>query len=142
MRLFFVISTILALASCAKHTAPCTYELPSHYMGWVLVEYEKDGAPELPVVSGRRILRIDQTGHLATNSMKEIGTTSEEFVSVGRDRIELRQTLWGSGGDIWARSTGNIEVPGKSRRLYEVFFIGSESEYKEQASHAPTPENP
>jgi hypothetical protein len=127
-------------AGCVRHTTPCVYEFPDGYSGWVVIEYGKQGAPALPVVDGRRVIRLDETGYLATSTGQEFGILDDRFVYIGSQRREFGGTSSAGGPRIWARRTGSFQETGSAKRGFDMFFVGSDVQYKEHANPEPQPQ--
>jgi hypothetical protein len=114
--------------SCAKRCTPAVYEIPDGYIGWVTVEYGRLDAPPLPIVDGKRVLRIGVRGELRTSSLIEYGIRSDTYRYTGQHAEELPKTNWGGGGMVWAGSV--TAAAGGGDHAIERFFVGTEEEYQ------------
>ena len=125
------------LPACEKQTTPCEYEIPAGYEGWVKIEFNVAGAPPLPVVAGKRLLKISPAGRLQTSSRQEFGTVHWSFFSV--DSSGKRNPLVDASRDpLTGPSAGSVRHPepvvcgtitgaadenGKHRQ-FEMFYVG------------------
>jgi hypothetical protein len=123
---------------------PCRCLIPEGYVGWVRVDYQIKGAPELPIEEGYRVYKFPDSGQLQTSSAFEVGTYADlifgredEFYYYSSDtRRRLPAGANGAdGGMIWRQGRGEMgsgmppaEI--KIKESYEFFFVGTEEEYK------------
>jgi hypothetical protein len=135
---------------------PCRYLIPEGYVGWVRVDYQIKGAPELPIEDGYRVYKFPNSGRLQTSSAFEVGTYADlisglkdEYYYYSSDtRRQLPAGANGAdGGMIWHHGRGEsgggkargrivgrdnqseaMEI--KIKESYEYFFVGTEEEYK------------
>jgi hypothetical protein len=142
----YVVLSLTGLAAAAvviyrpfspQKRVPCVYELPEGFTGWVLITFERSGEPTIPVKDGKLIFQIGPDGRLVTSSSVEFGWASDEYVYVGTTRTKLAVTGWGGGGRVWGEANGQVQRAGLKPLVYEIFFIGLESEFN--ASKAPDP---
>ena len=70
------IATLLALAflhGCDHFCRSSSYLIPNGFVGEIRVEYEIDGAPELPIENDRYVITIPASGLLKTSTRFEAG---------------------------------------------------------------------
>jgi len=117
--------------------------MPEGFVGWVRIDYEVQGAPELPIEDGYRLYLIPSSGHLETSSAIESGWASDEYyyVDSSGNREKLKVTIEGKGGLIWARGLSSQMVREERDGVYsaksdgvtsEHFFVGPEDLAKQQ----------
>lgn len=118
---------------------PDRYLIPDGFVGWVRIDYEVEGAPELPIEDGFYLLRIPASGHLETSSSLGTGWASDEYyyLSARGDRDKIRATARGRGGLIWRGIVGGLEKPGYEGLIFQQFFVGPEVLAEQQSSRAP-----
>lgn len=116
---------------------PNRYLIPEGFVGWVRIDFEVEGAPELPVESGFLVYRVPPTGHLETSSAIESGWASDEYYYVDSqgEWKRLPVTARGLDGMIWAhglslRTSHEYRPSGSTSRSTGVgsehFFVGPE----------------
>lgn len=123
---------------------PNRYLIPEGFVGWVRIDYEVEGAPELPIEDGFRVYRIPSSGLLQTSSAVQSGWASDEYyyVDASGDREQLTVTARGGGGLVWPAGF-SLEMSHEFRNgvatsrstgiAHEQFFVGPE----ELAKHGP-----
>ena len=134
-----VVVFALALAGCRleEQATPTVFEIPASYSGWVVVELNDSTASPLPVVAGKRVVRISPSGFVATSSPQEFGVQHLEFFQVATDgsRVQLEDVSLRPdiGAKVAEMSFGDVIVccfqTGEStdagnHRLFEGFYVG------------------
>jgi len=115
---------------------PSRYILPDGYVGWVVIHFDRPGAPPIELKGKELVFDIPETGVLYTSSQQESGEARDHYVyrlPDGQFR-ELPNTGWGKGGMVWDESSGKTERPGAPDDHTEQFFIGSEQQEKAMQS--------
>ena len=113
---------------------PECWLIPDGYVGWLRLDFDVAGAPELPMVDGCRMVYVTPPGRMRTSSSdKEVGQRRNRYYYVTeKGRVPLREVLHGSMADnqIW----DDVYVGhGRSlKSLYHCLFVGSQSEYRGQ----------
>jgi hypothetical protein len=116
---------------------PNRYLIPEGFVGWVRIDYEVEGAPELPVQDGFRVYRIPPSGLLKTSSAVEAGWASDEYcyVDTSGAREQLSATTRGGGGLIWPGGfslgmshefQNGVSTSRSTGVAHEQFFVGPE----------------
>jgi hypothetical protein len=102
---------------------PTRFLIPDNYIGWVEVRYAQSNANALPVMNGRLICQIPDSGMLDTSSPLEAGWAKDEYFYYSRDGAlhALKSTGWGQGGVIWGETNSTTE---------EFFFVGTEQQFR------------
>jgi hypothetical protein len=136
--LIFLLPLTLLLICCfipsacvmEPHAAPATYLFPEGYIGWVRVDYNIQGAPELPIQNGRQVYRLPPSGLLRTSSKLEYsrGRDVEYFYYSNDSRRPLRETDSGKGGMIWVGGSNPLEE--NPKESYQYIFVGPEEVYE------------
>lgn len=138
----------LLLAGCTApvQRTPDLFLIPQGYVGWVLIEYDVQGAPPLPQLGSYRVYSVPRDGLLRTSSGLQRGWARDlyTFVDAQGKRTELAQTRWGKGGLVWGGSvsSGKVDVAmareGKETLTCEIqtspsrrFFVGTEAQYRQ-----------
>lgn len=105
--------------------------IPDGYTGWVRVEFNVPGAPDLPVQDGQVVLKIPPDGGLRTSSPEQYGWANDSYYSYSARGVHrLRDS--GSDSLIWGKING--EAYGSSGKItYEEFFVGTKQQFKEQS---------
>ena len=71
---------LVLMAHCGTdRRTPVRYLLPDGYQGWVILDYEVDGAPTLRKENGFYVVQFDQTGRVSTSSSVETGWANDEY---------------------------------------------------------------
>lgn len=112
-----------------KHASPEVIFVPANYTGWAVVEYSVPGAPPLPVVAGKRVLRVPPSGLLTTSSPMEFGIQHTEFYRVAADGTQRPLENVDRNQDIGVRAAemtfDNVIVCcGHYGDSSEVFYVG------------------
>jgi hypothetical protein len=86
-RCLAVIAALVLLVGCGpeKHTTPTVYEIPASVSGWIVVQFNESTAPALPMIGGKRVVRIPPSGFLATSSPQETGIIDRKFYQIAAD---------------------------------------------------------
>lgn len=115
---------------------PNRYLIPEGFVGWVRIDYEVEGTPELPIEDGFYIYRIPPTGHLETSSTQLSGWASDEYYYVddSGNMEELPATGRNEGGLIWREIVGYLETRGTRELVFEQFFVGPEELAQQHAN--------
>lgn len=113
---------------------PNLYLIPEGYVGWVRIDYEVEGAPELPIEDGFYLLRIPASGHWKTSAGYETGWASDEYyyVDATGDRERIPATAPDRGGLIWREVTGGAQKRNEEDLTFIQFFVGPEELAKQQ----------
>lgn len=123
---------LAGLGGCQSRRPPTRFLIPDGYIGWVRIDHEVAGAPEIPVTGGVRTYRVAATGHLETKTKIDTrwGPSFEFFYEAGPDLKSL-------GGDqtpdgrIFGFCSGEFQEPAKGIRVVFLrFFVGSKSDYE------------
>jgi hypothetical protein len=122
-------AVLLALA-CEKRRQPCRYLIPEGFVGWVLIEYNVDGASLPREETGFLVLEVPTSGMLSIPGSPQSGWAQDEYFYVDGQgsRERLRVTPPGSGGVIWGTGVGSYEEDGAGLTA-EHFFVGTEAEF-------------
>jgi len=110
------------------------FMIPDGYVGWVKLEFGVPGAPPLPMEGGKYVVRFTPSGVLKTSTAEEAGSAKDYYYyySDGRAR-ELPGRASGAASLIWGHF--HSQASGSSgKHSYEEFFVGTEQQFKEQAS--------
>ena len=89
MKFGLAIALIFVLAACDNRRGDIVY-LPSHYRGWVTIEYNVKGAPALGYLRGKNLIRVPPLGLVQTSSGRKVGYASDEYWFESQDGYELR----------------------------------------------------
>jgi hypothetical protein len=110
---------------------PERYIVPAGYAGWVRIDYRQPNAPALPIENGRRVLKLDAQGKLATSDgPPPSGYAKDEFFETTTSGFEpLPYVGVCKGGMIWGRETPTDKQTGKE---FTRFFVGSEDQYRHE----------
>jgi len=132
MKALLLILCLVGLSGCVKFKKRSLFEIPEGFSGWVLVQFEKNGAAPLPERDGERIVTIGRNGRAVTSSPLEEGWSRlDEFYFVGSQRTKISVSEHGAGGQVWSQANG---------AGYTIFFIGSEQEFEKAKLQYPHPE--
>ena len=106
---------------------PEQVEIPKGYVGWIRVNFDDSTVPPLPTRDGVRIMRIPESGALATSSHFEEGWAVDRYFYYSSEGLsELHVTGWGEGGMIWGGHSGT--GTGERGRYHACFFVGTEAD--------------
>lgn len=132
LHLMFLLVCCLVFSACViePHATPATYLFPEGYVGWVRVDFNIEGAPELPIENGRQIYQFTPSGHLRTSSKLEYsrGREVQYFYYSNDSRRPLRETDHGKGGMIWFGGSNPLEE--NPKESYQYIFVGPEEVYE------------
>jgi hypothetical protein len=114
------------------------YEFPpSHFKGWVLIQYEDPACAALPSGTGSIHVPILKSGCACTSDALPLGFRSTRFERVHPDgtREVIPSRVHDDSSEIWHRGPGKGayrlgSVP--QPFLRETFFVGSKKEYEAQ----------
>jgi hypothetical protein len=127
-----LVLSCLSSSACVTepHATPAIYLFPEGYIGWVRVDYNVPGTPELPIENGRQVFRLPPAGLLRTSSKLEYsrGRVVEYFYYSKDSRRPLRETDFGKGGMIWVGGSNPLEEDPKE--TYQYIFVGPEDVYQ------------
>jgi hypothetical protein len=119
---------------------PERHILPEGFQGWMVVEYEIPGTPELPIEDGVFVFRHPESGTLETASRFSPGMKRKEYFTHGPTGREALAEL-GPKRRIWGQYDLShvIEEDGEVERRdrQSGFFVGTREEYKEAKLRAP-----
>ncbi len=116
---------------------PERYILPAGYSGWVRIDYRQPTAPPLPTEEGRRVLKLDAHGALATSDSPRSGHAKDEFFAATAGGLQpLPYVGVCKGGMIWGLETLTDDRTG---RPFTRFFVGTEDQYRHEVD--PTGKN-
>ena len=109
---------------------PAVYCIPKGYVGWVRVEFNVKGAPELPTkwFQPQQYYWFPESGLLRTSSQLYQGAASAEFdYYVGKELTKLPDNISDRGGVM----SGLISKPDGSPigADFITFFIGTAEDY-------------
>lgn len=127
------IPTLLFVAiACEKERQPCRYLIPDGYVGWVLIEFNVEGARPLREEDGYLVFKIPSSGRLAIPGESEYGWARDEYYYVHEQGSleELPITAPGGGGLIWGEGIGSHFEQGFPEFSAEHFFVGPETEFE------------
>jgi hypothetical protein len=124
----------IALALRGSGRLASRFLVPEGYVGWVKIEFGVPGAPPLPMEGGKYIVRFPPSGFLKTSTPEQSrgGRDSYYYYSDSGTR-ELADRTFGAGSLIWGQFHSQV-LSSKGKRTYEQFFVGTEQQFKEQAS--------
>jgi hypothetical protein len=105
----------------ARH--PTRFLIPDDYIGWVEVRYAQSNTNALPVMNGKLICQIPDSGLLDTSSSLEEGWAKDEYFYYSKDGSlhALKSTGWAQGGLIWGETNSTIK---------QFFFVGTEQQFR------------
>ncbi|HEY9405328.1 MAG TPA: hypothetical protein VIQ24_21940 [Pyrinomonadaceae bacterium] len=137
LRMFWMISILFAacdlviVAGCQDHMddyrRPAIYYIPEGYVGWVRVNYNIIGTPELPRDGVSQIFKIPLSGLLQTSSELKQGAASAEYFYYSGDFVRPMPEKDKRGGLIsWAVKNADGSHTDKQ---FIYFFVGSRKEY-------------
>ena len=112
------------------------YLFPNGYVGWVRVQHEVEGAPPLPVESGRTVFKFDESGVLKTSDKVQVGWVYPKYYYYTETtKTLLPDMAEGAGGMIHNASIINTKLLD--------FFVGTDHQYslwyKSDCGKAPSP---
>jgi hypothetical protein len=110
--------------------APERYLIPSGFTGWARIDFRQPAAPPLPTEDGRRLLKLDGKGALATNASPMPGFGNNEFfyyTDSGRRPLSTAGVC--KGGMVWDLET---LVDERTSGPFQRFFVGTEDQYRQQ----------
>lgn len=113
------------------------WEMPAGFRGWVTVRHEDPTCPALRRAAGMLVVPINTLGCGCTSEpIPERWRPSYVYVEPDGKVIEIRETGWGGGGEVWAGFT----APRQASIPYPElgFYVGTESEFK-QGAYGPPP---
>ena len=132
--LLMLLLTLILLSSAGcegEHRRPANIYLPEGYVGWVRLEYDVQGAPELErdFIGPWEYQRFPPSGLLQTSSELHHGAASANYFYYSDNRATPLPHEMINGGIISGcveRSDGtNLE------RNFQTFFVGPKEEYKQ-----------
>ena len=114
---------------------PECWLIPEGYVGWLRLDFEIVGTPELPLVDGCRVVRVPPSGRVQTSLPDTTmpGKRRNRYFYVSeKGRVSLKDILHGSleGNQIWDDAYVGQSRPLKV--LYHCLFVGTEAQYKGQ----------
>lgn len=133
--LLLVVGLLSAIAGCTQKRSPARYLIPDGFVGWVEVQVNVAGAPEVMREGSFLVFHLRPSGRAAVSAPPEFGWASDEFYYVKADgtRQRLPVTMQGNGGMVWAATNGHsTDSNGNVTATYERFFVGSENQWKAQ----------
>jgi hypothetical protein len=75
------------------------FYVPKGYEGWISIEYQVAGAPEIPLKDGAEQISIDEEGQAATSSSLEVGWRRDQYFWVeGTDTVPIPKVEDGPDG--------------------------------------------
>jgi hypothetical protein len=105
--------------------------IPEGYSGWVRVEFEVSGAPQLPSEAGQTVLKIPASGILKTSSPEQYGWARDSYFYSDAGLRRLPDS--GPGRLVWGKINGE-ESSRAGKWKYEEFFVGTEQQFKDPAN--------
>jgi uncharacterized protein DUF6843 len=111
--------------------------VPDGYVGWLLLEYNAEGADPVPTEAGVKVFKFPSIGKLNTSSPgPERGADYEYFYySPDGSTREIPMDYRNSKGVIWGQHEGS-----RNGVMAQFgFFVGSEEQYKKYQSQAMHP---
>ena len=113
---------------------PERYLIPAGFTGWVRVDYRQRNSPPLPLEDGRRLLKLNAEGAIATSSDPQFGHGKDDFFYYDGDhRAPLSSAGVCKGGMIWELQT---LVDPLTSMPFTRFFVGTEDQYRHQVDPA------
>ena len=117
--------------------SPERYFVPAGYTGWDRIDFGLSTALPLPIENGRRILKLDAHGALATSDNPRSGHAKDEFFAATAGGLQPLLYLGVcKGGTIWGFETLTDDRTG---RPFTRFFVGTEGAYRHEVD--PTGKN-
>ena len=126
---------------------PVVYEIPDGYSGWVLVRYEHEECPLLPLRGVDLVVTVDDRGCGCSSSEAPWpGTwraTRYTYARAGETTRQIRPavlpnsggTIVEAAGEVWDISEGNVQYAGEQRsRGYDAFYVGTDDQYRHRSS--------
>lgn len=132
--LTFVLVVVAWFGATPRSASPRSvrFLIPEGYSGWVRVEFEVSGAPQLSSEAGQTVLKIPSDGVLRTSAPERYGWALDSYYFYSDAGLRPIPDS-GPGRLIWGKING--EGSGSlGKRKYEEFFVGSEKQYKDQAN--------
>jgi len=127
---FLILASSFVLRACEQQRSPSRYLIPQGYVGWVRIDFNVNGAPQLRKEADYWNFKFPASGKIQTSSEMEYGTANDEYYYyVGESRSALKETGRGGGGMIWGGLNGKKE--GKAQEVYQYFFVGTETQLRE-----------
>ena len=112
------------------------FQIPEGYSGWVRVEFESPGAPQLPQEAGQTVVKIPPSGALKTSSPEQYGWAKDSYAFYSSGGVRSIPDS-GMGRLIWGKING--EASGNlGKRKYEEFFVGTQQQFKDQVDATKT----
>ena len=109
---------------------PERYLIPAGFTGWVRIDYGQRNAPPLPTEDGRRLLKLDAQGTIATSSDPQFGHGKDDFFYYDAShRTPLSSAGVCKGGMIWELQT--LVAP-RTSMPFTRFFVGTEEQYRHE----------
>jgi len=110
------------------------FMIPDGYVGWVKVEFGVPCAPPLPMEGGKYVVRFSPSGFLKTSTPEQSSGGRDSYYYYSDSGTHaLADRTSGTGSLIWGQF--HSQAFGSSgKHTYEQFFVGTEQQFKEQAS--------
>jgi hypothetical protein len=109
---------------------PERYLIPDGFTGWVRIEYRQKDAPPLPSEDGRRLIKLNAQGKIATSSEEQRGHGKDDYFYVGpRGRAPLSSAGVCKGGMIWQVQN---DLDERTSTAFTRFFVGTEDQYRHE----------
>jgi hypothetical protein len=123
---FFPAGSASSQEKTQDKTFPYRFLIPEGYVGWIRIDFDVVGAPEIPIEDGFYVFKVLESGRLQTSSSDLVESTRNQFFyysGAGRYRIRL-------GGPLENRLVqGEFSGPGSGHlppvpNHYRYIFIG------------------
>lgn len=74
-----LVSFALGEAQTQEKTFPYRFLIPEGYVGWIRIDFDIQGAPEIPTEDGFYVFKISESGRLQTCSSDLVESTRNQF---------------------------------------------------------------
>jgi hypothetical protein len=109
-----------------RRTLPYRFLIPEGYVGWIRIDFNVAGAPELPMEDGYYVFRFPESGRLQTSSDDIVESRRNQFFYYGSGKEYLLETSCSHGACMVQEE---FSGPGSSHpdpipNHYRYVFIG------------------
>lgn len=107
-------------------TLPYRFLIPEGYVGWIRIDFDVAGAPEIPIEDGFYVFKVSKSGRLQTSSSDLVESTRNQFFyysGATKYRIKLGGPLDGRLVQEEFSGPGSGHLPPVPNH-YRYIFIG------------------